>query len=139
MMDTVLIKILFFIVFFLLMVLKVPIAFSMLGGSLFYVIATGESLMMVTQRMLAAPLNFALLAVPFFLLAGNMMNRGGITNKLFSFCRTMVGWIPGGLGHTNVFASIIFAGMSGAAVADAGGLGLVELKSLFRIFSTGPQ
>ncbi len=120
----------FFILFLLLLIIKVPIAFAMLGSSLFYVVARGESLMMITQRMLAAPLSFPLLAVAFFLLAGNMMNRGGITEKLFAFCKVIVGWIPGGMGHANVVASIIFAGMSGAAVADAGGLGLVELKAM---------
>ena len=74
--------------------------------------------------------NFTLLAVPFFILAGNFMNSAGITDKLFGFCKTIIGFIPGGLAHANVVASIIFAGMSGAAVADAGGLGTIEIKAM---------
>ena len=74
--------------------------------------------------------NFTLLAIPFFLLAGKLMNTGSITTRIFKFCNTLVGWIPGGLGHANVLASIVFAGMSGSAVADAAGLGTIEIKAM---------
>lgn len=74
--------------------------------------------------------NFTLLAIPFFLLAGKLMNTGSITKKIFNFCNTLVGWLPGGLGHANVAASIVFAGMSGSAVADAAGLGTIEIKAM---------
>ncbi|MCD8169927.1 MAG: TRAP transporter large permease, partial [Clostridiales bacterium] len=67
---------------------------------------------------------------PFFLLAGKLMNTGGITTKIFKFANELVGWIPGGLGIANIFASIIFAGMSGSAVADAAGLGTIEIKAM---------
>jgi tripartite ATP-independent transporter DctM subunit len=74
--------------------------------------------------------SFVLLAIPFFMLTGRLMNEGGITDRLFEFARTLVGPIRGGLAHANVLASMIFAGMSGSAVADAGGLGLVEIKAM---------
>ena len=74
--------------------------------------------------------SFPLIAVPFFILAGNLMNSAGITTRIFAFARATVGWMHGGLGHVNVGASVIFAGMSGAAVADAGGLGNIEIKAM---------
>jgi tripartite ATP-independent transporter DctM subunit len=74
--------------------------------------------------------NFTLLAIPFFLLAGKLMNTGSITKKIFKFCNTLVGWLPGGLAHANVVSSIVFAGMSGSAVADAAGLGTIEIKAM---------
>ena len=78
----------------------------------------------------SAPMSQTLLATGFFILAGNLMNRGGITDRIFNFARDVVGWIPGGLGHTNVLASVIFAGMSGSATADAGGLGQIEVEAM---------
>jgi tripartite ATP-independent transporter DctM subunit len=85
---------------------------------------------MMAQRMYVATTGFTLLAIPFFILAGNLMNYGGITQRVFDFARALVGHIRGGLGHVNVVASMIFSGMSGAAVADAAGLGLVEMKAM---------
>ena len=73
---------------------------------------------------------FTLLAIPFFILAGNLMNTGGITIRIFRFALALVGHLRGGLGHVNVVASMIFSGMSGAAVADAAGLGLVEMEAM---------
>lgn len=84
----------------------------------------------ITQRFVQGTNNFTLLAIPFFLLAGKLMNTGGITTKIFKFANELVGWIPGGLGIANIFASIIFAGMSGSAVADAAGLGTIEIKAM---------
>jgi TRAP-type C4-dicarboxylate transport system permease large subunit len=74
--------------------------------------------------------SFPLLAVPFFILAGNLMNSAGITNRIYNFALALVGWLKGGLGHVNVVGSVIFAGMSGTAVADAGGLGTIEIKAM---------
>jgi tripartite ATP-independent transporter DctM subunit len=74
--------------------------------------------------------SFPLLAIPFFVLAGNLMNTAGITNRIFDFAMAAAGWLRGGLGHVNVTASVIFAGMSGTAVADAGGLGTIEIKAM---------
>lgn len=74
--------------------------------------------------------NFALLAVPFFILAANIMNKGSVTKRIFDFANSLVGHLRGGLGHVNVLASMIFAGMSGTAVADAAGLGALEIRAM---------
>jgi tripartite ATP-independent transporter DctM subunit len=74
--------------------------------------------------------NFPILAVPFFVLAANIMNAGGVTGRIFGFANCLVGHVRGGLGHVNVLASMIFAGMSGTAVADAAGLGTLEIKAM---------
>ena len=74
--------------------------------------------------------SFPLLAVPFFILAGNLMNNAGITTRIFNFALALVGWLKGGLGHVNVLGSVIFAGMSGTAIADAAGLGTIEIKAM---------
>lgn len=84
----------------------------------------------VAQKVVAGTNNFTLLAIPFFLLAAKMMNAGSITRKIFRFANSLVGWIPGGLAHANIVASILFAGMSGAAVADASGLGTIEVEAM---------
>ncbi|WP_136247896.1 TRAP transporter large permease [Halomonas borealis] len=86
----------------------------------------------VLHRMVGGMDSFPLLSIPFFVLAGALMNSAGITSRIFDFARALVGWMPGGLGHVNVGASVIFAGMSGAAVADAGGLGAIEIKAMRR-------
>ncbi len=121
---------LLFILFFTFMFLKMPVAFSMLCSSVIVGLWLEEPLGMMLTRALAGPSSFTLLALGFFILAGNIMNTGGITDRIFGFCKKLVGWIPGGLGHANVVASVIFAGMSGAAVADAGGLGAIEIKAM---------
>jgi len=74
--------------------------------------------------------NFPLLAVPFFILAANIMNKGSVTPRIFNFANSLVGHLRGGLGHVNVLASMIFAGMSGTAVADAAGLGALEIRAM---------
>ena len=84
----------------------------------------------VCGQMVAGINSFTILSVPLFLLAGNLMNRCGVTDRLFRFARVLVGWLPGGLGHVNVLASFIFAGMSGTAIADASGLGRIEIKAM---------
>lgn len=121
---------LLFILFFAFLLMKMPVAFSMICSSMIYSIVHGESLNMLLSRAVAGSSSFTLLALGFFILAGNIMNRGGVTDKIFGFCEKLVGWIPGGLGHANVAASVIFAGMSGSAVADAGGLGAIEIKAM---------
>jgi tripartite ATP-independent transporter DctM subunit len=82
------------------------------------------------DRQIVARLERVGAAEAFFILAGNLMNSSGITNRIFEFAKAVVGWLPGGLGHVNVGASVVFAGMSGAAVADAGGLGSIEIKAM---------
>src|SRR5262249_18715067 len=73
---------------------------------------------------------FPLLAVPFFILAGNLMNSAGITNRIYDFAVALCGWMKGGLAHVNIMGSVIFAGMSGTAIADAAGLGTIEIKAM---------
>lgn len=87
-------------------------------------------LAMLPQRMFSATTGFTLLAIPFFILAGSLMNTGGITERIFRFANACVGHVRGGLGQVNVLASLFFSGMSGAAVADAAGLGQIELKAM---------
>ncbi|HEY8464662.1 MAG TPA: TRAP transporter large permease, partial [Bacillota bacterium] len=120
-----------FLVLILMLFVGVPIGFALMLASFSYVIMDGSlAYSILTQKFVYGVNNFTLLAVPFFILAGQFMNSAGITDRLFGFCKTIIGFIPGGLAHANVVASIIFAGMSGAAVADAGGLGTIEIKAM---------
>ncbi len=123
------------LIFFVLVgfiLLGIPIAVAMGLTAVLTFIFMGEArvLTMVAQRMYASTTAFTLLAIPFFILAGNLMNTGGITRRVFRFAQALVGHIWGGLGQVNVVASMIFSGMSGSAVADAAGLGLIELKAM---------
>jgi len=114
----------------LLVFLGFPVCFAIALTSLLYILKEGMVLITIPQRMVAGIDTFVFLAVPFFILAGNLMNTGGVTKRIFRFANSLVGFIPGGLGHANVVASIIFAGMSGAAIADAGGLGTIEIEAM---------
>ena len=109
----------------------VPMSFSMLTGSVWFMLTSGMPQTLMTQRLImAVGDSFSMLAIPFFMLAGTIMNAGGVATRIFDFCNTLVGHIPGGLGHVNVFCSVIFAGMSGSALADIGGIGAIELKAM---------
>jgi len=115
-----------------LVLIGVPIAVAMGLTALITFVLLGESFVLpiMAQRMYSATTGFTLLAIPFFILAGNLMNTGGITRRVFAFALALVGHLRGGLGHVNVVSSMIFSGMSGAAVADAAGLGLVEMEAM---------
>lgn len=115
-----------------LVLLGVPIfaAMGLTAAGTFVLMGEISILPLMAQRMYVATTGFTLLAIPFFILAGNLMNSGGITERIFDFARALVGHIRGGLGHVNIVASMIFSGMSGAAVADAAGLGVVEMKAM---------
>ena len=118
-------------VFLILMILGVPIAFSLSISAIVTALATGEfAATAIIHRMIGNSSSYTLLAIPFFILAAKLMNTGGVTKKIFRCCSAWVGWIPGGLGHANVLASIVFSGMSGSAVADAGGLGQIEVDAM---------
>lgn len=114
----------------LFMLIGVPIAVCIGLPTLIYFLNTPELLIVLPQRMVAGLNNFSLLAVPLFILVGELMNYGGMTDRLFGFARALIGHIPGGLGHANVLASGMFASMSGSAVADVAGLGLIEMKAM---------
>lgn len=125
--------ILLLVIFVILFIIGVPIAFGIGGSALIAMIierGLDFDVSILVQRSVSGIDNFLLLAVPLFIYAGKMMNTGGITTRIFEFAKAVVGSLRGGLGHVNVFASVIFAGMTGTAVADAAGLGAVELKAM---------
>src|SRR5581483_10861159 len=117
--------------FALLVVLRVPVAFA-LGLACIPVFFLDERLtpFLLLNEMLKSYNSFILLAVPFFLLAANLMNVAGITDKLIHLARTLVGSLPGGLGHVNVVVSMLFAGISGSSTADAAGVGGVLIPAM---------
>ena len=120
----------FLIAFAVLLIIGVPISISIGASAVLGCLSLGYPLVVIGQKMVSGIDSFLLIAVPLFILAGNLMNAGKITEKIFDTAKELVGWIPGGLGHANVVASIIFAGMSGSAVADAGGLGAIEMEAM---------
>lgn len=122
--------VIFLIAFVLLLVIGVPNSISIGASAVLGCLSLGYPLVVIGQKMVSGIDSFLLIAVPLFILAGNLMNAGKITEKIFDTAKELVGWIPGGLGHANVVASIIFAGMSGSAVADAGGLGAIEMEAM---------
>ena len=120
-----------FALLFTMLLAGFPIYACLAGASFLYVLLDRNlSFMIAVQRMVTAPNSLTLLAVPFFILAGQIMNNGGVTTRIFRFAKTQVGHFHGGLGYVNVVSSIIFAGMSGSALADAGGLGMVEIEAM---------
>lgn len=116
--------------FVILIMIGVPIAFSMTASSLIYVLANGESFVMFAQKTANSLSDFNMLAVPAFLFVGIFMNEIGLTDRIFTMAEKWIGHFTGGLAHANVLASMIFAGMSGSALADAGGLGTIEVKAM---------
>jgi C4-dicarboxylate transporter DctM subunit len=121
-----------FAVLLLLILLDLPIvvAIALTAVAFFVGFGQGNFLAMLPQRMYSGTTGFTLLAVPFFILAGNLMNTGGITSRIFRFAKALVGHVPGGLGQVSVISSMIFSGMSGSAVADAAGLGQIQHKAM---------
>lgn len=114
----------------LLVILGTPIGMSMVVSSLCYFMYAGTGLGFSAQRIVDGLNSFPVIAVPLFILAANLFNVSGITNHLFGFARSLVGHMRGGLGHVNILASLFFSGMSGSALADAGGLGKIEAKAM---------
>ena len=121
-----------FLVLVGLIMLGLPIAVSMGLTALIFFVALGETdvLCMIPARMYSSTTSFTLLAIPFFILTGNLMNAGGITNRLFRFAQNLVGHFRGGLGHVIVVSAMIFAGMTGAAVAEAAAIGTIGLEGM---------
>lgn len=120
----------FLISFALLFLLGMPIAVSMLTSSLIYCVMNNINLAMMGTQMFTGLNNFALIAIPMFILCAEVMNRTSVADRIFKFCNDLVGYIPGGMGHVNCATSIIFAGMSGSAVADAGGIGHLSYRAM---------
>ncbi len=114
-----------------LIALEMPVAFAMgLSAIVTIVLTQPIPLSIVVQRMGTGLDSFVLIAIPLFVLAGHLLNRAGIADRIFAFAAALVGHIRGGLAHVNVVASMIFAGMSGVAQADAAGLGVVEVNAM---------
>ena len=120
-----------FAVLFGLIALELTIAFALIAAALSWLqFASPVPMSLVVQRMTSGVDSFPLLAIPLFVLAGNLLNVGGIAARIFEFAVALVGHFRGGLAQVNIFASLIFAGMSGVAQADAAGLGTVEIKAM---------
>ncbi len=117
--------------FLVLMLVGVPVAISMAVASVLYLVVYNVAPdIIAAQRMIAGVESFPLLAVPFFILAGNLMNIAGVTGRIYSFALALVGWMKGGLAQVNIIGSVIFSGMSGTALADAAGIGTIEIKAM---------
>lgn len=121
-----------FIAFFLLIFLiRMPVALGMIVASIFYSVAANIDLAMTAEQMLTNLMSqYLLIAVPLFVFTASIMNSGVVTEKIFNFANGLVGNARGGMGHVNVVSSIIFSGMTGSAIADASGLGSMEIKAM---------
>ena len=114
------------------MLLGVPVAFSLGIASAGYMAATGTSLAMVVQRMVNGANSFAMLAIPFFFMAGELMNISGVTDKIIKLAKVLVGHMKGGLAQVNIVASVFFAGVSGSATADTAALGSALIPAMVK-------
>jgi len=122
--------ILVLILFCLLLALRVPVCMSMLIASVAVIMALDVPLLVIPQYLIHGLSNFELIAIPFFILAAEIMNSGGLTKRIFKFGEVCVGWMAGGLAQVSVVASMIFAGISGTAAADAAGLGRLQVRAM---------
>ena len=116
--------------FLLLFMLGFPVALAIGLPCIVYIFANGLPIDLIAQRTLYALDSFPLVAVPVFLFVGSLMNSAGISRYIYRFADTAVGRLPGGLAQVNIFGSLIFAGMSGSALADIGGLGRIEIDAM---------
>ena len=120
-----------FVLFALFVLFEMPIAFALALSAVGYLaLSGGVPMTVVVQRMAPGLDSFPLLAIPLFILAGNLMNAGGLAARIFDFAQALLGHVRGSLAHVNIAASMIFAGMSGVAQADAAGLGTVEIRAM---------
>ena len=132
-MTPALIAIFLFVALIGLIILRVPVSFSLAFAVIpILLLFPRVTPVMLLHRMMMQYGSFILLSIPFFLLAANIMNQAGITNKLIRFSRSLVGSLPGGLGHVNVFVSMLFAGISGSSNADAAGIGGVLIPAMIK-------
>jgi tripartite ATP-independent transporter DctM subunit len=123
---------LLFVTFFVLIFLRLPVAYALTLASLLIIVQEGLRADLVVQQMFQGLNSFTLLAVPFFLLAGQLLNSGLITDRLMRLAEVTVGWIRGGLAHINIVVSMIFAGMSGSSTADTAGVGAVIIPAMYK-------
>jgi tripartite ATP-independent transporter DctM subunit len=114
-------------------VLRAPIGFSMIGSGIAYLIVKGQDVGLAAEQVLNGLYNsYVLLAVPLFIFAANLMNAGTISERIFDFCRILVGRLRGGLAQVDILVSVVFSGMSGSAIADAAGPGLVTIRQMLK-------
>jgi C4-dicarboxylate transporter DctM subunit len=115
------------------MLLRMPIGFSMLASGIAYLLVKGQDLGLVAEQVSNGLYNsYVLLAVPLFVFAANIMNAGTVSERIFDFCRILVGRMRGGLAQVDILVSVIFSGMSGSAIADAAGPGLVTIRQMLK-------
>ncbi len=120
-----------FILWVILLFIGIPVGFTLLIAALAYFVMGDWNLVYASGEQLISGINnFTLLAIPFFILTGTLMNSSGITDRIFNFAMSLVGHVPGGVGHVNITASLMFSGMSGSSLADAGGLGQLEIRTM---------
>jgi len=116
--------------FYIMLFLGFPVSFTMIFNSILYFVLTGRPLRMLPRTMFSGMNGIVLLAIPLFILAGNIMNRTGVTDRLMKVAEALVGHFRGGLAHANVMASMLFAGCSGSALSDVAGLGSIEIPMM---------
>jgi TRAP-type mannitol/chloroaromatic compound transport system permease large subunit len=121
---------LFIVAFVVLFAIGMPIPFTMIVSSVVYALVGGVDLSFFSQEAFKSLNSFTLTCIPMFLLTSEVMSISTVADRMFDFANKIVGWIPGGMGHTNVLNSVIFAGMSGSAAADTSGIGLLEYNSM---------
>ena len=119
-----------FVIFFIFLFMGVPIAFSMGLGSIFGLLAGGTGLNVVAQRLFSGVNSFSLMAIPFFMLSGELMLKGGISRRLVDFAHALIGHVTGGLGMVDILTSCIFAGISGSAAADTAAVGSIMIEPM---------
>jgi C4-dicarboxylate transporter DctM subunit len=120
------------LIFMFFMFFGLPVTFSMLISSLVYIFITGKDLFIIVHRMFTGIDTFLLMAIPFFMLAGELMVYSGTAERLLNFTNVFVGRFSGGLAYVNIFASMLFGGCSGSAIADVGGLGPLEIDMMVK-------
>jgi len=118
------------VLMFVLIFLGLPVTFSLLGSCLVFFLTNDLPLASFVQKMAVSMNSFSLIALPFFVLAGNLMNTGGITKRLFAFANELLGWLRGGLCYVAIVSNAIFSALSGSAMANAAGLGLMTIKEM---------
>ena len=121
-----------FIVLFAFMLLGVPVAFAIMSAGVAYLHMTHGSLLVVAQRLVYGLISFTLLAVPLFILVGNLMDSGGISKRLTDWAKSLLGWLPGGLGVVTVFSCAIFAALTGSGPATVAAIGSIMLPSMLK-------
>ena len=118
------------VIFLILIAIGVPVAFSMGLVTMFACVSLGGAMEIIPTKMVMGINNFTFLCIPLFVLAGEIMSISGITKRIVDFSKNLVGHITGGLAHVNILASMLFAGLSGSATADAAGLGPIEIAMM---------